>query len=376
MRRGRIFLYLALILILGVAAIYFVGRPFLFPEETGGEVGVGDQSPSEPTPTAPAVQVVYVTQKVTRGSVIGEDLLGLVPYQQDLLIPGMFTNFEDVAGKLAKYDLEANTILSENLVADLVTGGGNPAALLIDPGMVAVSIPINRLTSVAFAPQRGDRVDVIATMMFVDVDAAYQSRLPNNTAIVIAPGFTEEMTTLTASLNQGGVPFGRAEIDALLEQTFYVVPSEPQRARLVSQTLIQNAMVLQMGDFQIPEEPKSVTAELETTAQVTPTPAPPSQVQATEEPAGPPPPDLITLIVSPQDAVALNYLIYSGAQLSLALRGPKDVETIATEAVTLQFLLEQYNIPIPVKLPYATEPRLDEIVPPELPNDATPTPEG
>jgi pilus assembly protein CpaB len=52
------------------------------------------------------------------------------------------------------------------------------------------------------------------------------------------------------------------------------------------------------------------------------------------------------------------------------------VETIATEAVTLQFLLEQYNIPIPVKLPYATEPRLDEIVPPELPNDATPTPEG
>jgi pilus assembly protein CpaB len=74
--------------------------------------------------------------------------------------------------------------------------------------------------------------------------------------------------------------------------------------------------------------------------------------------------------------VALNYLIYSGAQLSLALRGPKDTDTLPTEAVTLQFLLEQYNIPIPVKLPYATEPRLDEILPPELPNDATPTPEG
>jgi pilus assembly protein CpaB len=82
----------------------------------------------------------------------------------------------------------------------------------------------------------------------------------------------------------------------------------------------------------------------------------------------------VTLIVSPQDAISLNYLIYSGAQLTLALRSAGDASRIETEAVTLQFLLDQYNIPVPVKLPYGLEPRIDVLKSPDLPNDAVPTP--
>jgi pilus assembly protein CpaB len=84
---------------------------------------------------------------------------------------------------------------------------------------------------------------------------------------------------------------------------------------------------------------------------------------------------VITLIVSPQDAVTLNYLIYGGAELTLVLRNPKDTETNGTEAVTLTYLLDQYNIPIPVKLPYGFEPAVEALVPPALPNDSTPTPQ-
>ena len=39
------------------------------------------------------------------------------------------------------------------------------------------------------------------------------------------------------------------------------------------------------------------------------------------------------------------------------------------ESATLTSLLTQYNISLPSKLPYATQPRLDILTPPPLPND-------
>jgi pilus assembly protein CpaB len=100
------------------------------------------------------------------------------------------------------------------------------------------------------------------------------------------------------------------------------------------------------------------------------------QPQAQEEEITiPAPPDVITLIVSPQDAVTLNYLIFSGAQLTLVMRNPMDANTAPTEAVTMSFLLDQYNIPIPVKLPYGFQPAVSELVQPVLTNDIVPTPE-
>jgi len=371
MRRGRIFIYIALILILGVALIYFVGRPYLFPAD---ETGVLEEV-STPTPTQVSVSVVVVEQPITRGNTIEEDALTLVPYPEEMVLPGMIMNIGDVAGKLARFDLDVGVVLNENLMADSIVDlkrQGSDAALLIDPGMVAVSIPISRLSSVSYAPKRGDHVNVLVSLLFVDVDTSFQSRLPNNTASVIAPGTSlEGVTKLSAELFPSGVSFGRSELDPLLEETFYLIPSEAQRPRLVSQTLIQNVIVLQMGEFPLEEEKVEQ-------ALPTPTPEPgqpPAPTPIPEEEPEPVPPDVITLIVTPQDAVALNYLIFSGAELTLALRSPNDDQVIQTEAVTLQFLLDQYNIPIPVKLPYAMEPRLDSLVPPALVNDAVPTPE-
>jgi pilus assembly protein CpaB len=84
---------------------------------------------------------------------------------------------------------------------------------------------------------------------------------------------------------------------------------------------------------------------------------------------------LITLVVNPQDAVTLNYLVYAGSQLTLALRPSGDDTRVQTEATTMDFLLKQYNIPVPVKLPYGMEPRVDDLLPPQLVNDAEPTPQ-
>jgi hypothetical protein len=233
------------------------------------------------------------------------------------------------------------------------------------------------LSSVSYAPERGDHVNVIVTMLFVDMDPAWQTVLPNWTGNVIGPGGgLANDGTLFALPIRGDSEQGRPENDPLVNQTFYVLPSEAQRPRLVSQTLIQNVIVLQMGNFKTPAE----KAALEATAPpptATPEPGveqPPQETVPTPTPM-PAPPDVITLIVTPQDAVTLNYLIYHGAQLTLVLRNPRDAEVPTTEAVTLSYLLDQYNIPIPVKLPYGLEPPVRELVPPSLPNDTqTPQP--
>ena len=165
----------------------------------------------------------------------------------------------------------------------------------------------------------------------------------------------EQLQNLTAQVASGGVvaSLGRTLQDPVLEQTFYLVPSEAQRPRLVSQSLIQDVLVLHVGDFDL-EAPEPVAV-----AAGEPTPTPVPQVLETA-------PDLITLVVSPQDAVTLNYLIFSGAKLTLALRPPNDTSIAQTQAVTLDYLVNSYQIALPVKLNFGIEPRVDELIEPRL----------
>jgi pilus assembly protein CpaB len=383
MRRGRVFILLALIIVIGIALIYFLySRGFLFPSASG----TAEVNPADLTPTAVATtKVVVVTQKVERGDILTQDKLDLVDYQADLVLPIMYTDINQVVGKMARYTMDPYTVVTSTLITESPnTEVGSDDALFISPGMVAVSIPVTRLSSVSYAPQRGDHVNVIVTMLFVDLDTQWQTILPNWTGNVIAPGggvteggsaLAPETQTLLAEPFRGPSAQGRPENDPLMNQTFYILPSEVQRPRLVSQTLIQNVIVLQMGNFLTPAEKAAKEA---TAPAPTATPAPGTeQAQAAEitPTPMPAPPDVMTLIVSPQDAVTLNYLIYGGAQLTLVLRNPRDTAVGPTEAVTLVYLLDQYSIPVPVKLPYGLQPAVTALVPPALQNDATPTPQ-
>jgi pilus assembly protein CpaB len=235
-------------------------------------------------------------------------------------------------------------------------------------------------------------VNVIVTMMFVDLDPDFQSVLPNRNIGVLAPGTgtgsltgTAGQTTgggeqggatsedsggtaaeiqtsaLVAVSGGGGGLIGRATSDPILGQTFYQVPTEEQRPRMVTQNLLQDAVVLQVGNFSYQDE------------EAQPTPVP-EQAEGQAAAAPPPPPDVITLIVTPQDAITLNYLLFSGARLSLALRASQDDTRVQTESVTLQFLLEQYNIAVPAKLPTGLQPAIRILTQPVLTNDIVPTP--
>ena len=123
-----------------------------------------------------------------------------------------------------------------------------------------------------------------------------------------------------------------------------------------------------MGTFQLEGE---VVSEVMPVAEAgVGAPVPEGQVQVVTVT----PPDIITLIVTPQEALALNWAMKTGADLTLTLRAPNDAEITETTSVTLQYLLDTYEITVPTKLPYGMEPRLESLIDPELPNDVPPAP--
>jgi len=117
------------------------------------------------------------------------------------------------------------------------------------------------------------------------------------------------------------------------------------------QTVVQDAIVLRLGDFPLEEEVVATQAPEDT------------QQAATEATPAPTTPDNLTLVVSPQDVVLLNYLIEANVKMTVALRSAGDTQTISTDAVTIQFVLDQKNIPLPVKLPYGILPSADALAP-------------
>jgi pilus assembly protein CpaB len=388
-RRGRAFIYIALILILLLVLVFAVTK-------FGGSslLGVTKQEGSDnaplPTPTTQldSVEIVVTTQNVRRGEVISEGLVQVVSIPRADYTDGVFYNaVEDVIGARAKYDLEAHTPLTNALVINKENEGSIPS-FEIPKGMVAISIPVSKLSTVSFGLQKGDHVNVIVSLLMVDLDTNWQSQLPNRTGLVVAPGPTGENqpAKVTASLMSSpeytvdgtvGSYLGRIEIDPTLNNPVYLLPSEPQRSRLVSQTLIQDVVVLQMGTF-------SQTTGSAVIAQPGTEAAQPTAVNDPNQPAPvitTPGMDVATLIVSPQDAVTINYLMLSNVTMNLVLRSAGDDQKIDTEAVTLQFVLDQHRIPIPAKLPYGINPRIDnapdQILPfPDPGSRSTPTPTG
>ena len=356
MRRGRIFILLALVLLLGAVA------GFLVLTRLGGQ-------PSDPgaqaTPSGPIgeAQIVIAAQDIARGSEIPADGIILSPFPADFVVETMVTDVEQVIGRRARMDIARGVPITERMLtqdAGDLLGTGSEAAIAIPPGMTAISMPMDRFSGVAYAIQEGDQVDVIISLLMIDIDPEFQTNLPNETAILVGPN-GEVLTGTGATTVETGaegtqatspepLPLGRVGEEEVTGQPVYLLPVGAQRPRLVAQRLITNATVLHVGDFALPEEE---VAEPTTEAPAGAPAQQQQQVVVIQKPT------IVTLIVDPQDALALKWALGAGADLTLTLRAPNDDVNEATTSVTLQFLIDSYNIAVPSKLPYGTEPRLE-----------------
>lgn len=347
MRRGRILIFLILIVVIGIGVVA-VGMGLL---NTG--------SPTVTTTQVPTTEVYYALQNIPQGTIITKELLGTYSFPQTINVPEvMFTLNEEanLLGQTARINIEQGTPLTVSMVGSAPGELFGPRwATLVPSGMVAVSIPTNRLATAAYGINDGAHVNVTVCMTFVDVDPAYQSALPNYLSTfrdIYFPDQDRPYISIDGITQEWPERQGRVELDPTFQKPIYTVPSETQRPRLVCQMVLQNVVVLNLGNFELrpPTTDPNVT---------------PSAAQSQQENA----PDIITLMVLSQDSIALNYFVYSGAVITMSLRNPNDNSLIEAASQTLTSILTQYNISLPSKLPYAMQPRLDFLAPPLLPND-------
>ncbi len=353
MRRGRILIFVVLILIIGLVVAAVAVRQFLLQANQ---------------PAQPAFVEVYIAgQNISQGGDISEGVLDTISIPQDKVVDVMFTQDELgllTSNKVAKFPLDQGVVITASMISDksaAVSIAGPSWAAIIPAGMTAISIPTDRLSLVGYGVADGAHVNINACFLFVDIDPTFQTILPNLTAQLIGTGFTPDaLPVLSLGVNAGGAPQGRLELEPSVQQPYYIIPSEAQRPRKVCQMLLQDVVVMKLGNF-----------PLTATNAAQPPADPNAPVVA---------PDIVTLIVSPQDSVTLSYLIYScnpdndtvcSTKLQMTLRNPSDQARQATEASTLQFLLSQYNIPVPAKLPYSIQPTFSTLADPFLPNDTT-----
>lgn len=196
--------------------------------------------------------VVIAIQNLPRGTGLGGDMafqLATVYWPSDLVPSGTYSQIADLAGLTVMEAIaQWQPILSEKVAS----ADAMPVATL-PPDRIAVSIPVTTNVGITYGIQEGDLVDIIATILYVNL----QDNSGNE-------GFGQLITPPPA---QTGVPLAL---------------QLPDGARLIQQRVIQEALVVNIGEF--PDEGEF---------------------------------PLLTLAVSPQDATTLTWLIEAHLPLQL-----------------------------------------------------------
>ena len=365
MQRGRLLILVGLLLLLGTAALFFVLN------RNSASQGAPTPAANVPPTQANLTKIVIAVQPLPRGIAIPAEAVTLANWPASNLFEGVITDTAQVVGKLARYDISQGQPILTTLIAPdagTLSSTGSEAALRIPKEKVAVTIPVGQLSLLGYILREGDHVNILVSLKFVDLAQATQTTLGSNeVTIFLADPTTGVLTPL--KLGREGT-FSTENPQGLMQ--FSQTTQDPQ-PRQVTQQIIQDATVLGIGTF---------TDSKMSIAQPTPTVAPAESGQAapTEAPPTPvPPPDIITLIVSPQESVALKYFMDSGAKFTLALRAAGDASRTDTESVTLQYTIENFRISIPSQLPYGLWPSLRDVKPPSLLNEPVqlvPLPDG
>ncbi|NLF77980.1 MAG: hypothetical protein GX573_19995 [Chloroflexi bacterium] len=382
--RGRVLILIGAIILLAVVAVVVLTSGG---DEGGTEDGTGESTSAQGTPvpgeeSRPSasgagsglieqnlVEIVIAIQDLSRGLKIPADGVGtqLWPEQSLPEAGNYFTadQMGDVVGRIARTDIPRGApVLRRQVVDDLyeIAASGSDAAALLSAlpyNAVAVSIPLDPsgIGQVAYGIQDGDYVDVILSFLFVDVDPDFQTRLPNNYSVI---------TRLeTGELSIGAPRQGRTEASTLSPEGVLLGPSEPsQRPRLVTQRTVTDAFVLHVGYF---PESGHIVGLTPTPVEVATLPPPPGEEAGTT--ANPTPaasatpytPLIITLGVSPQDALVLTWAVDSQIPITLALRQAGDRTVTNTDPVSLDYMIRNFNAAPPNALEFALEPPITSV---------------
>lgn len=347
MRGGRILVIVgALVLVVALVMGAFTLRRAMQPKPT--PTPTAEEGGEETRPFVPLegrVEIVVAAQNIPRGMRITADnnAVTIASWPADSVPSGALTTLESAYERIARLDIPLGMPVLETMLTETagnLVGVGSDAALLIPRGKVAYALLVAGNASVAWAIQPGDHVDVLISLLVVDMDEDFQSPLPNQTTTCMGETCTSGTMGRMEVLPTGNVA--------------NVTPRENQYPRMITQWTVQNAVVLHVGSWQeeqtIPvpmEQPPSGESSAEGIPQ--PTPAPRFL------------PRWVTLAVTPQDALVLKYAEEAGASMDLVLRAAGDETPVSTEAVTLQYIFDRFNMQLPPKLPYGITPPVTQL---------------
>ncbi|MCA9462712.1 MAG: Flp pilus assembly protein CpaB [Nitrospira sp.] len=108
------------------------------------------------------VEVAVAKADIPWGTLLTEDAIRMVPYPEDSVPQGHFTDPKSLKGRVILTNLKKHeAVLSSKLAPiDIKTGG---VAAVMDPNKRAMAVKVNEIVGLPGFVQPGDRVDVMAT---------------------------------------------------------------------------------------------------------------------------------------------------------------------------------------------------------------------
>jgi Flp pilus assembly protein CpaB len=339
MRGNRRLVVIALVLIVltvlaGGAYLYLnMMRPQATPMPEEGEA-TPEPEPVLTTDIVVAIQTIPSGHQIT----LEENAVALQPWPNESLPPvgTYFTDVSELEGKFARVEVPRGMYIVQDMIGrpgGMIAVSGSAAALFEPDDRVAYAIPFDTQGAIGWAIEPGDRVDVLTALK---IEPIYTDFFADG-----VKQFTYLLSGAEDEVSQSS-PFGSFELLPNGQwAAIYPVDAQPAiKPAIVVQMTVQDAIVWHVGNW-------------EKTAAVAPAPVPQSDLEgATTESSVPEVEpvrqeiELVTLLVTRQDALILKYLHEMGADLDLALR-PKNMTggVVVTQPIWFRYILDKYELP-------------------------------
>lgn len=372
-----------------IGAFFFLGdggNPFApepEPTATNTPVPIIPGEPTEvPIVTVAAdeevrfVEVVVSNNTIPRGFQLTEAELEYEMRLVDQISPNMITDMDDAIGKFTRKGIfQGETITIDALVDDLRSVGQSDygPSSLIPQGFVAMSVPYTRTSGVGGGIAAGDSVDILISFLLSPVDEEFQTKLHNNAILYINEEVETENEDGSITVTTRRVPFlispqGRYE-ELPTGDLANVAPSEESARGQHVAFVIQNARVIEVGQWIPPVPPLLPTPTLspEQEEEFAETGQDPNaaevslselaslvndQIANLKDPLQA---DSILIALPPQQQVFLKYAVETNSSIDFALRGSADGQLYAIDNVSLDYVLERFNIEIPPNFTYVVD---------------------
>jgi pilus assembly protein CpaB len=357
---GRVFILLGVVLALAAAVLAIFAFRDTAEEEEAAE------------PEVQMIEVIEAAQDIPVNHVITEDDITVVEVEEDTISPGTARSTGQVLGLAASGDIVSGQRV---LMANLVSPG---LSHIIDDGMRAVAVPIDRVNALGGMIRAEDHIDLVYSISFevADFFEALREQFEEQAAEPPPAGEEgEEGEEGEPAPEPGtGIP-GFPDLDELpmpFEPGSLVRVTLSDETEPVTKILLQNVRVVRVvaGDITVDDEGRVVSIDDQATTDdvdeddengdengedndTAPSPA-------AQEPERLPSADMLILEVDPLAAELVKFILDYEGEFQIALRGPEDQETIVTPGMTFRQMVEDYGLPLPRPAVVPEDPVLDE----------------